>query len=93
MTIAFDTNVLIYSCDGSEPERQGKALAILSTEDDVILFWQVAVEFIAAARKLADRGMTSQQAWERLDRFQETFRLVLPGTPVLERAKRLHVEQ
>lgn len=93
MTIAFDTNVLIYSCDGTEPERQAKALAILATDDEAILFWQVAVEFIAASRKLADRGMTNQQAWERLDRFQHAFRLVLPTPRVLEGARKLHVER
>ncbi len=93
MTIAFDTNVLIHSCDGSNPERQSKALTVLSTDDDAILCWQVAVEFIAASRKLAERGMTTKQAWERLDRFRETFRLVFPSSAVLAQARQLHIEQ
>lgn len=93
MTIAFDTNVLIYSCDAAHPGFQAKALDILANADDAVLFWQVAVEFIAASRKLSERGMTSEQAWERLDRFRETFRFVLPSTAVLHRARALHIEQ
>jgi len=90
MTIAFDTNVLIYSCDGRRPDRQAKALEILAAPDEAVLLWQVAVEFVAASRKLAGRGMTPAQAWERLDHFLAAFPLVRPTKRMLMRARRLH---
>ena len=48
---AFDTNILIYSCDRANSQRQRRALEILEAAEDGALLWQVAVEFIAASRK------------------------------------------
>ena len=54
--IAFDTNVLIYCCDKRDPRRQQIALNLVADTTDGILPWQVACEFIAASRKLAERA-------------------------------------
>jgi predicted nucleic acid-binding protein len=90
--IAFDTNVLIYSCDARDPERQRNATNLVATAQDGVLLWQVACEFIAASRKLAPRGFTPEQAWERLAEFLEVFPLVTPGPGVFDRAREIHLE-
>ena len=87
---ALDTNILIYSCDKSDPRRQQTALEIVSSSSDGVLLWQVACEFVAASRKLAVDGFTTDQAWERLAEYLEVFPLVLPSAAVLERAGILH---
>ena len=51
--IALDTNVLIYACDKADPKRQQLALELISNASDGVLLWQVACEFVAASRKLA----------------------------------------
>jgi predicted nucleic acid-binding protein len=55
--IAFDTNLLIYSYDHSDPLRQRRALDLIAAAEDGVLLWQVAVEFVAASRKLASQGL------------------------------------
>ena len=76
---ALDTNVLIYACDKSDPRRQQIALELLATVTDGVLLWQVACEFVAASRKLNDRGFTPIDAWNRLTELLDVFRLVLPS--------------
>lgn len=91
MTV-LDTNVLIYACDKSEPERQQKALNLIARVTDGVLLWQVACEFIAASRKLQAQGFTPPEAWERLVDFRQLFRLVVPSPAVLPLAQDLHLE-
>ena len=64
--IALDTNVLIYACDRSNPERQRIALEIIERVTDGVLLWQVACEFVAASRKLSGQGFDAASAWSRL---------------------------
>lgn len=87
---AFDTNVLIYSCDRSDPRRQQRAFEVLSAAEDGVLLWQVAAEFIAASRKLASQGFTPARAWARLHEFMDVLQLVLPSPKVFEHAEMLH---
>jgi predicted nucleic acid-binding protein len=42
--IAFDTNVLIYTCDLRDAHRQERALELLEGAPDGVLLWQVAVD-------------------------------------------------
>ena len=49
----FDTNILIYSCDHADTQRQKRTLELLASARDGVLLWQVAAEFVAASRKLA----------------------------------------
>ena len=88
--IAFDTNVLIYSCDHSDPFRQRRAFELLAAAEDGVLLWQVAVEFVAASRKLALQGFTSTEAWARLREFMDVLPVVVPSPRVFEYAQPLH---
>lgn len=91
--IAFDTNVLIYSCDHSDPVRQQRAFELLAAVEDGVLLWQVAVEFVAASRKLASQGFTSADAWARLREFMDVLTLVMPSPRVFDYAQPLHEKQ
>ena len=88
--IAFDTNVLIYSCDHSDPLRQRRAFELLAATEDGVLLWQVAVEFVAASRKLASQGFTSTDAWARLREFMDVLAIVVPSPKVFDYAQPLH---
>ena len=90
---AVDTNVLIYACDQAHPREQKLALDLIAGLTDGVLLWQVACEFVAAARKLADLGFTAGHAWARLAEFRELLPLRVPTAPILERARILHLEQ
>jgi predicted nucleic acid-binding protein len=89
--IALDTNVLIYACDRSDPERQKRAAELIDRATDGVLLWQVACEFVAASRKLASQGFTPLDAWNRLAEFQALFPLVLPRPGILHHARDLHL--
>ena len=91
--IALDTNVLIYACDRSSPERQQRASELIDRATDGVLLWQVACEFVAASHKLAGQGFTASDAWSRLGEFQALFPLVQPGPGILQRARELHVSR
>jgi predicted nucleic acid-binding protein len=86
--IALDTNVLIYACDRSSPERQKRATELIDRATDGVLLWQVACEFVAASRKLASQGFTPLDAWNRLAEFQGLFPLVQPGPGILHSRSR-----
>jgi predicted nucleic acid-binding protein len=60
---AVDTNILIYARDPRDPRKQQSAQDLIATLPDVVLLWQVACEYIAAARKLERLGYDQQQAW------------------------------
>jgi predicted nucleic acid-binding protein len=90
--IAFDTNILIYCCDKANPRQQRIALDLIATSVDGVILWQVACEFIAASRKLAVQGFTSDQAWQRLADFLDLFPLILPSRDVLNIAQGLHLK-
>ena len=72
--IAVDTNVLIYCCDKRDLRRQQTALELVAATTNAVLPWQVACEFIAATRKLADQGFTPAHAWQRLRSFSPSSR-------------------
>lgn len=90
--IALDTNVLIYAYDSSDPRRQKIAVDLIASTPDGVIPWQVACEFIAAARKLAPLGFTSEHAWQRLAEILEILPLKVPSTGALARAQALHVQ-
>lgn len=90
--IAFDTNVLVYYCDRRDQGRQRIAIDLVDDASDGILLWQVACEFIAASRKLAQFGLTSELSWAHLADFIQALPLVLPSFRVLDAARSLHLE-
>ncbi len=91
--IAVDTNVLVYSCEKSDPVRQSIALELIDSAREGVLLWQVACEFIAASRKLAPQGFTAEQAWQRLAEFSGVLTLTRPSAAVLEQARILHTQK
>lgn len=91
--IALDTNVLIYCCDKRDLRRQQTALELVAATTHAVLPWQVACEFIAATRKLADQGFRPEDAWQRLAEFLALFPLIQPTPAVLERARDLRLQQ
>ena len=88
-----DTNVLIYACDKGEPTKQEQALRVISSLADGVLLWQVACEFVAASRKLADQGFAPAAAWDRLSEYMALFPLVLPTAKTFAKARTLHVDK
>jgi predicted nucleic acid-binding protein len=89
--IALDTNVLIYACDRSDPQRQKQASDLIERATDGVLLWQVACEFVAASRKLAGQGFTASDAWNRLEEFQALFPVIQPSVAILGHARALHL--
>lgn len=90
---AVDTNVLIYACDSGDTARQERAVRLVTELPDGVLLWQVACEFVAASRKLADHGFTAAEAWERLSTFLQLFPLLPPTPAVLDRGRQLHLQR
>lgn len=90
--IAFDTNVLIYAYDQVDLRRKEVATRLLTNTPDGVLLWQVACEFISASRKLAQQGLSVQQAWEYLSRHLRAFPIILPSRAVLDLARDLQLE-
>ena len=90
--IAFDTNVLIYACDQTAGRKHEIGRDLLASTDDGVLLWQVAIEFIAAFRKVAVDGDSATEAWQYLSEFMELLPLVVPQRGVLNRARQLHLE-
>lgn len=89
--VALDTNVLLYAIDRSVPDKREAALKLIAESSGAVLLWQVAVEFVAATRKLAKQGFTPKEAWEQLGLYQAAMPLLMPSPAVLERARELHL--
>jgi len=53
------------------------------------LLWQVACEFVAASRKLAQFGFTQAQAWRELKDLRGLWKVIVPSENVLSRAEQL----
>jgi predicted nucleic acid-binding protein len=86
---AVDTNVIIYAHDGREPRKQRIALELLRDLEDGVLLWQVACEFLAAARKLAAHGFNLAAAEREVDGFRRLWSTLLPTWSVFDRASAL----
>ncbi len=91
--IAFDTNILLYAADRRDQAKREIATRLISSSTDVVMPWQVACEFIAASRKLADHGFTAVEAWDQLNHYLRAFHLAMPGATILDRARLLQLEQ
>ncbi|MCW5769511.1 MAG: PIN domain-containing protein [Phycisphaeraceae bacterium] len=86
---AVDTNVLIYLSDTRDQRKRDKSREMVSASVPPVIVWQVASEFIAAARKLKAFGFTQEQAWLQLDQLLRVCPLALPTEHVLARAREL----
>lgn len=78
---AVDTNIWIYCHDTRDPEKQAKAKQLVASVRPMVLVWQVGCEFIAACRKLAPLGFTSDDAWDALADMQKISEKILVPEP------------
>jgi predicted nucleic acid-binding protein len=86
---AVDTNVLIYSRDPRDPRKQATANNLLASLTDGVLLWQVACEYLAASRKLAQFGYDLTQALADVSDMRAAWLTVLPTWEVADRAELL----
>jgi predicted nucleic acid-binding protein len=88
---AVDTNVLVYFVDRDEPTKRAKAVALLDgfvrEDEETVLLWQVAAEFLSCLRRWEAEGRISrQEALGNVARLEAMFRCVLPTQAVLRRS-------
>ena len=94
---AVDTNILLYSVDRHEPEKQRAAQELLrqlhlATEPTVML-WQVLGETAQQLRRWRDQGkLTPDEFILHIQSFRHLFPLALPTAEAFDAALRL-VEQ
>lgn len=86
---AVDTNILIYSRDPRDPRKQSAANSLLTSLTDAVLLWQVACEYVAASRKLAQFGYDQSQAMADVSDMRTAWRTVIPTWGVVDVAERL----
>lgn len=86
---AVDTNVLIYARDPRDPAKQVVATSLLASLTDGVLLWQVACEYIAAARKLVPLGFDLNQAWADITDMRQVWTPLVPTWNVIDRAEGL----
>jgi len=89
----FDTNVLVYLVDGSEPEKQRIARGLVEehlAEGDGMISVQVLREFYWVAGRL-DRPLSEERARRAADGFAE-FASVSEDADMVLRAVRRHQE-
>lgn len=86
---AVDTNVLVYAVDPRDPAKRAVALTLLESLPDAVLLWQVAVEYLAACRKLEPYGYSLTQGWEDVRDLRQSWTTLPPDWRALDRAERL----
>lgn len=89
--IAIDTNVLVYAVDAAEPDKQAKAIALLSVlskkPDPLVVPWQVAVEFVACLRRWEGAGRITRSTIRAYkSQFLDAQPVVTPSPQTLEAA-------
>jgi predicted nucleic acid-binding protein len=85
-----DSCILVYAHDPREPERQRRAIELIrSLQDDGVLLWQTACEYIVACRKLEEYGFGIEAASRDVDQLRETWDLALPTWATLDHAREL----
>jgi predicted nucleic acid-binding protein len=90
---AIDTNILLYACDTTAGKRHDIAKELIAKTDDGVLLWQVACEFVAASRKLRDKGLSVDSAWNLPQSFRSVFPLVLPTARVLVLGREINLDR
>lgn len=85
---AVDTNVLVYAADSAEPVKQSQAVELLSRlENDpnqVVLLWQVAVEYLACLRRWESLGhITRDDTVAFVGELESMFECVFPSQTLL----------
>lgn len=90
---AVDTNILIYSVDRHDPEKQMVAQELLRSlqGEETVLPWQVLCETARQMRRWADDGRISPDAAEQyIETFREIFPIETPDQTVFDHATYLY---
>ena len=87
--IAVDTNVLLYVHDPRDVRKQRIATELVNSLEDPALLWQVACEYVAAARKLTPFGLTVALALDNVRSLRRLWTCCGPTWDVLDEAERL----
>lgn len=93
--VFFDTNVLVYAFDKSEPEKGAIAKELIrdfGIEGNLVLSTQVLQEFYATVTKARKLMMTKDRAKEVVNDFAE-FPLVQLDKAIILRAMNRHQSQ
>lgn len=92
-----DTNVLVYSYDRSEPEKQQQALNLLDMliiTNTGIISTQVLSEFFVTVTRKLPAPLSTSEAYQRIEHFLRFWTVLdLTGMIVLEAARGVHDHQ
>jgi len=86
---AVDTNVLLYVHDPRDLRKQAIAVELLRSLEDPTLLWQVACEYVAAARKLTPFGLSVAAALDNVRVLRRLWTCCAPTWEVLDEAEGL----
>jgi predicted nucleic acid-binding protein len=91
---AIDTNVLIYSLDSNDIEKQATATAFLSalnrSEIPTIIPWQIASELLNYLRRAQRKNViAASDVMTTIRNFTSSFPLVVPGPETIDHYERL----
>ena len=86
---AVDTNILLYVHDPRDPDKQAIAASVIQSLIDGVLPWQVAYEYLAAARKLEPIGYDRSEAWQDIRNLGRIWEKVFPTWEALDLAEQL----
>ena len=88
----FDTNVLVYAFDSSEPEKSAiskKLIHDFGENGNLVLSTQVLQEFYVTLTKVGKALLTQQEAGEIVNDFAE-FPLIQVDKNIISRAMKRH---
>ena len=80
---------LLYVHDPRDVRKQTIATELVGSLDRPALLWQVACEYVAAARKLAPFGLTVAAALDNVRALRRLWACCAPTWDVLDEADRL----
>jgi predicted nucleic acid-binding protein len=88
---AVDTNILLYSLDRNDPQKQIKAQQLLQqlrqSAVPTFLMWQVLGEMVQQLRRWEHQGRLNHIEYlQHVQTFRNLFPLALPTADVLDRA-------
>ena len=86
--IAIDTNILVYAVDDYEPEKKTIAnelvRRLLHQSDEIVIPWQVIVEFLAIQRRWKNLGRIDEIAiGENIADVLTAFEVVVPKISIV----------
>lgn len=88
---AVDTNILLYIHDPRDARKRFIAGDLVADLEDAVLLWQVACEYMSAARKLAPFGFDAAAAARHITMLSKVWDVALPTWETYERATILSV--